>query len=166
MTKHNNYQIPVDTENGVRIMNVKLQSGEEAGRVEINIKEIFGGVSADIKLVGNRLEGYIVCETSEGNDWLSRLINEKNIDKTIDGFDISNLSFGQKIITSKKTVNQNSINQNSINKNTTSEKSTNDKDINEKTINEKAANSEEISNKALYKAAATIVKMLGDNLSA
>lgn len=161
MTKHNNYQIPVDTENGVRIMNVKLQSGEEAGRVEINIKEIFGGVSADIKLVGNRLEGYIVCETSEGNDWLSRLINEKNIDKTIDGFDISNLSFGQKIITSKKTVNQNSIN-----KNTTSEKSTNDKDINEKTINEKAASSEEISNKALYKAAATIVKMLGDNLSA
>ncbi len=65
MAKNNRFQLPVETETGIRVVNLTIAKGEgESGTIDISM----GDISAKIK-VGrdNELTGYIVSATSEGN---------------------------------------------------------------------------------------------------
>ncbi len=70
MAKNNRYQIPVKTEEGVRVVNLTINHSEEKkGTVEISMStEKMGNISG-LVVVGDEgaLEGYIVSDSSDGN---------------------------------------------------------------------------------------------------
>lgn len=72
MAKRDRYQLPVQTEQGMKIVNLTIRhsaDGEKSGTIELYIRgQQMGTVSAEIQVDGeNRLSGYVVSENSEGN---------------------------------------------------------------------------------------------------
>lgn len=74
MAKNDRYQIPVDTEEGVKVMNLIIKSGQgDRGSISVSIEgNEMGAVSARVFVVNeNTLAGYIESSTSEGSLALS-----------------------------------------------------------------------------------------------
>lgn len=74
MAKNDRYQIPVDTEDGVKVMNLTIKSGQgDRGSISVFIEgNEMGTVSARVSVVNeNTLAGYIESSTSEGSLALS-----------------------------------------------------------------------------------------------
>lgn len=75
MAKNDRYQIPVDTEEGVKVMNLTIKSGQgDRGSISVFIEgNEMGTVSARVFVVNeNTLAGYIESSTSEGSLALSK----------------------------------------------------------------------------------------------
>ena len=96
MAKNNRYQVPVETSDGVKVMNLTIQHNEEKrGSVDISIDGgKLGQINASIKVGEGVLAGYVISSTSEGNYGLQD-IRENIISKLISqGFDGTNITFG------------------------------------------------------------------------
>lgn len=79
MAKNDKYQIPVDTEEGVKVMNLTIKSGQgNRGSISVSIEgNEMGMVSARISVVNeNTLAGYIESSTSEGSLALSEAADD------------------------------------------------------------------------------------------
>ncbi|MDE6024390.1 MAG: hypothetical protein K2G45_02950 [Lachnospiraceae bacterium] len=97
MAKESNYQIPVDTRQGTKIMNLKIKSdGESRGTIEISIKgEAMGEISAKITMSNDgSLMGYVESTTSDGNYGLMEASEEFKTYMSNEGFDSENIQMG------------------------------------------------------------------------
>lgn len=96
MAKNNRYQVPVETSDGVKVMNLTIQHNEEKrGSVDISIDGgKLGQINASIKVGEGVLAGYVISSTSEGNYGLQD-IRENIISKLSgQGFDGTDITFG------------------------------------------------------------------------
>lgn len=97
MAKNDRYQVPVQTSEGVKVMNLTIQHSEaNRGSIEISMEGgSFGTISANIK-VGEegRLAGYMVSSTSEGNYSLQNAAESILAKLENEGFDGVDISFG------------------------------------------------------------------------
>ena len=98
MAKDDRYQIPVETEQGIKVMNLTVKHGEDAmGSIEISVNgEQMGMVSAEIRLgASGNLSGYIAASTSEGNYRLAELQSEIAGQINTQGFDGTDITIGK-----------------------------------------------------------------------
>lgn len=97
MAKESNYQIPVDTRQGTKIMNLKIKSdGERRGTIELSIQgEDMGSISAKLIMSDETsLTGYIESTTSDGNYSLMEASVEFKAYMASQGFDCENIQMG------------------------------------------------------------------------
>lgn len=98
MARNDRYQVPVETAQGIRVVNLTVRhDGENRGMVELRTGgEQMGAVRANIRLDGNgHLSGYIVAEQEEGNILLAKQ-EQKLISKlAADGYTECDVSAGQ-----------------------------------------------------------------------
>ncbi|MCM1273633.1 MAG: DUF6240 domain-containing protein [Clostridium sp.] len=97
MAKESNYQIPVDTTQGTKLMNLKIKSdGESRGTIELSIKgEEMGSISAKIILSdAGSLTGYVESTTSAGNYALMAASEEFQSYMSKEGFDGDGIQMG------------------------------------------------------------------------
>ncbi len=97
MAKESNYQIPVDTRQGTKIMNLKIKSdGESRGTIELSIKGgEMGSISSKIIMSDEgSLTGYIESTTSDGNYSLMEASEEFKTYMSKEGFDCENIQMG------------------------------------------------------------------------
>jgi len=97
MAKNDRYQVPVETEQGIKIVNLRIQHAyNERSAIDISLDSSeFSGLKAKIYVEDdNRLEGYVVADTSEGNYAL--IEQEERFRQTLVGFGYSceNISIG------------------------------------------------------------------------
>ncbi len=96
MAKNNRYQVPVETSDGVKVMNLTIQHNEEKrGSVDISIDGgKFGQINASIRVGEGKLAGYMVSSTSEGNYELQDVSDSILSKLSSQGFDGTDISFG------------------------------------------------------------------------
>ena len=98
MARNDRYQVPVETAQGIRVVNLTVRhDGENRGMVELRTGgEQMGAVRANIRLDGNgHLSGYVVAEQEEGNILLAKQ-EQKLISKlAADGYTECDVSAGQ-----------------------------------------------------------------------
>lgn len=98
MARNDRYQVPVETAQGIRVVNLTVRhDGENRGMIELRTGgEQMGAVQASIRLDGNgRLSGYVVAEHEEGNHLLAER-EQKLVSKLEeDGYTECNVSAGQ-----------------------------------------------------------------------
>lgn len=71
LSREENYQIPVEINGELTAINLKILHGTETGKVNVTVQtEEFGQITAKFSLRGQRVSGYIACESSEGTTWL------------------------------------------------------------------------------------------------
>ena len=97
MAKNDRYQVPVETEQGIKIVNLRIQHAyNERSAIDISLDSSeFSGLKAKIYVEDdNRLEGYVVADTREGNYAL--IEQEERFRQTLVGFGYSceNISIG------------------------------------------------------------------------
>lgn len=144
MARNDNYQIPIETSEGIRIMNLAIRQGNayESRSIDISMDyEAYGIVRAKVSVTtAQSLSGYIVSSTSDGNNLLinnsamvvSRLVTS--------GYNLDDLAIGS-ISSGKENTN-------------------NIEEIGD--INKANANNNEERANDLYKAAVELVRVIGD----
>ncbi|MCM1084208.1 MAG: DUF6240 domain-containing protein [Clostridium sp.] len=104
MAKNDKYQIPVETEEGVKVMNLTIKSGQgDRGSISVFIEgNEMGAVSARVSLVNeNTLAGYIESATSEGSLVLSGAAEDFNAQMRQLGFNTDRVRVGTGITKSQ-----------------------------------------------------------------
>lgn len=104
MAKNDKYQIPVDTEEGVKVMNLTIKSGQgDRGSISVSIEgNEMGMVSASVSLVNeNTLAGYIESSTSEGSLTLSEAADDFDVYMSRLGFNTDRVRVGTGITKSQ-----------------------------------------------------------------
>ncbi|MCM1287804.1 MAG: DUF6240 domain-containing protein [Clostridium sp.] len=104
MAKNDKYQIPVDTKEGVKVMNLTIKSGQgDRGSISIFIEgNEMDTVSARVSLVNeNTLAGYIESATSEGSLVLSGAAEDFNAQMRQLGFNTDRVRVGTGITKSQ-----------------------------------------------------------------
>ncbi len=74
MARRDKYQVPVQTEDGVRVVNLTVKHDERrSGSIELSTSgKLMGKVKMTVKLDGdNNLRGYVISDNSDGNELLS-----------------------------------------------------------------------------------------------
>ncbi|MDE5873485.1 MAG: hypothetical protein K2H07_06180, partial [Lachnospiraceae bacterium] len=97
MAKNDRYQIPVDTKDGVKVMNLTIKSGQgDRGSISVSIEgDEMGTVSARISVVNeNTLAGYIESATSEGSLALSQAADDFSVHMRQLGFNTDRVRVG------------------------------------------------------------------------
>lgn len=104
MAKNDRYQIPVDTEEGVKVMNLTIKSGQgDRGSISIFIEgNEMGTVSARVFVVNEKtLSGYIESSTSEGSLALSEAAEDFGVYMSRLGFNTDRVRVGAGITKSQ-----------------------------------------------------------------
>lgn len=104
MAKNDKYQIPVDTEEGVKVMNLTIKSGQgDRGSISVFIEgNEMGTVSARVFVVNeNTLAGYIESSTSEGSLALSKASDDFSAYMSRLGFNTERVRVGAGITKSQ-----------------------------------------------------------------
>lgn len=97
---NNRYQIPVETSQGIRVMNLTINKAsgdiEMSGTIEVSIKMTEGLVEAKLGLAADgKLSGSITGQTSEQNEYILSQAERVRQNLAGAGLDASEISFGQ-----------------------------------------------------------------------
>lgn len=98
--RNNRYQIPVETNQGVRVVNLTINkasgSAEMSGTIEVSVKMTEGLVEAKLGLTADgKLSGSITGQTSEQNEYILSQAERVRQNLSGVGLDASEISFGQ-----------------------------------------------------------------------
>lgn len=107
MAKQDKFSIPVETEQGTKVMNLTIKkNGENPGLVEVSMKTVaYGEISATVKCdEKGALIGQMVSDSSEGNFALKE--KEESLKKMLQaaGYDVARVSVGTMSQTDLMTV--------------------------------------------------------------
>lgn len=96
MARQDKYQVPVQTEEGLHIVNITIKHDEKLrGTIELNTKgKLMGDVRASFRLNAEKgLTGYIIADSDEGNSMLAEA--KEKLSKQLDkyGFEESEITF-------------------------------------------------------------------------
>lgn len=97
MAKNDRYQVPVSTEEGIKVMNLTIQHDvANRGRIQVAMDGgSYGEITADIRVgENNHMSGYMISSTSEGNFGLLQVTSTILEELTKEGFEAGNISFG------------------------------------------------------------------------
>lgn len=111
MARNNKYQIPLETEDGIKVMNLEIKHGENvAGNISINMgNDTTGHLSATLNVTAaGEITGYIVSTESEMNYTLMEQKDTILQAAKTAGFKVDNISLGQ---VQEPTRNQSEQNQ-------------------------------------------------------
>lgn len=98
MAKNNRFRLPVETNQGVRVVNVTVvHSDNQVGTIDISMDGgELGTINAKITAVDkNAIAGYIISSTSDGNYDLAKM--QESFDESLEkaGYDASRVSLGR-----------------------------------------------------------------------
>mgnify|MGYP001027947776 FL=1 len=106
LSREENYQIPVEINGELTAINLKILHGTETGKVNVTVQtEEFGQITAKFSLRGQRVSGYIACESSEGTTWLQGRQEELEKALTALGEEGSRRETGSLVILQGREVN-------------------------------------------------------------
>lgn len=97
MAKNHRYKLPVNTEDGVRILNLTIEKNStNSGTIDISVEnERMGNVTAMVKVDGeNKLYGHIIASLSDGNYRLKDMAENIQKELTANNFDGAAMDFG------------------------------------------------------------------------
>lgn len=84
LAREENYQIPVEINGELTAINLKVLHGGETGKVNVTVQtEEYGQIAAKFSLRGQKVSGYIACESAEGTRWLQG--RQENLENALTG---------------------------------------------------------------------------------
>lgn len=105
LARENKFQIPLQTEEGVQVVNLAFEQGQAHGQIEISMRTAkYGDVKGQFVLAAGGLAGQIVADSSEANFGLQASVQAFSDALQKEGVAVDNITLGQAIDTMPESM--------------------------------------------------------------
>jgi len=89
MARQENYEVPLELEDGMTSINLRLVHGDESGKVEATLyTDEYGPLSMSMSMDGNSVSGYMLASYPEGKEFLEEKIEQLKESAQKEGFEV------------------------------------------------------------------------------